>query len=281
MSSCRNITRFVCYGNQIGTRHQVLATSLGIVFSAAAVKTKCTSFRNFDTHCVAFTSNHSNPHVHLFQSSRLYKLANAYMLAWPYGFTRVMSSYDFFDGDHVRLCTISCAFIYSIQNFILNHRQFFKSSLLALIINFLQGPPAHADGTIKDVTINPDGTCGDGWICEHRWRQITNMVEFRYMFKFNIQQTTVNRSGTSLHTSLQCKGRMVFWISLQVTFGICNSGYQLFLPFYFVNTEMSLMVQLLSTGGIMETTKLHGPVETRASSRSTTTTTILTSTITM
>ncbi|MBW3880965.1 alpha-amylase, partial [Neisseria meningitidis] len=27
--------------------------------------------------------------------------------------------------------------------------------------------------------INPDQTCGDGWVCEHRWRQIKNMAIFR------------------------------------------------------------------------------------------------------
>ena len=29
------------------------------------------------------------------------------------------------------------------------------------------------------MTINSDDTCGNGWICEHRWRQIYNMVRFR------------------------------------------------------------------------------------------------------
>lgn len=24
-----------------------------------------------------------------------------------------------------------------------------------------------------------DGTCGNGWVCEHRWRQIFQMVGFR------------------------------------------------------------------------------------------------------
>ncbi|NXE89388.1 AMYP amylase, partial [Menura novaehollandiae] len=29
------------------------------------------------------------------------------------------------------------------------------------------------------VTINEDTTCGNDWVCEHRWRQIRNMVIFR------------------------------------------------------------------------------------------------------
>ena len=49
------------------------------------------------------------------------------------------------------------------------------------LTSFAQGPPSNSDGSIKDVTINSDGTCGNGWICEHRWRQIHSMVEFRYI----------------------------------------------------------------------------------------------------
>ncbi len=40
------------------------------------------------------------------------------------------------------------------------------------------GPP-NIDGEIVPPTINPDLTCGNGWICEHRWRQIYNMARFR------------------------------------------------------------------------------------------------------
>nr|XP_021403183.1 pancreatic alpha-amylase [Lonchura striata domestica] len=41
------------------------------------------------------------------------------------------------------------------------------------------GPPSNSDGSTKAVTINPDTTCGNDWVCEHRWRQIRNMVIFR------------------------------------------------------------------------------------------------------
>jgi len=40
--------------------------------------------------------------------------------------------------------------------------------------------PTHDDsGYIVSPTLNPSGTCGNGWVCEHHWRQIFNMVEFR------------------------------------------------------------------------------------------------------
>ena len=35
-----------------------------------------------------------------------------------------------------------------------------------------QGPPG------AQRSVNADGTCGNGWVCEHRWRQIKNMAAF-------------------------------------------------------------------------------------------------------
>ena len=44
------------------------------------------------------------------------------------------------------------------------------------------GPPSHGDDSIKSVEII-NGGCDDGsehtWTCEHRWRQIGNMAEWR------------------------------------------------------------------------------------------------------
>lgn len=97
---------------------------------------------------VVFIDNHDNQRGHggggsvlTHSESRLYKLANAFMLAHPYGYPKVMSSFNFRGSD--------------------------------------EGPPHNGDMSIKDVSINSDDTCGNGWICEHRWRQIYNMVAFR------------------------------------------------------------------------------------------------------
>jgi len=97
---------------------------------------------------LAFVDNHDNQRGHgaggdailTYKDSKQYKLATAFTLAWPYSVTRIMSSYDFSNTD--------------------------------------QGPP-NSNGNTNPVPINPDGTCGGGWICEHRWRQIFNMAEFR------------------------------------------------------------------------------------------------------
>ena len=73
-----------------------------------------------------------------------YRLANIFMLAWPYGTPKVMSSYRWPREQG----------------------------------NWM-GPPADAQGHTLPVS------CGDGWVCEHRWSAIASMVEFR-----NITQGT-------------------------------------------------------------------------------------------
>lgn len=61
------------------------------------------------------------------------------MLAFPYGLPRVMSSYSW--DEHLE-----------------NGKD----------VNDWIGPPSDSNYNIKDVKRNPDLTCGDGWICEHR-----------------------------------------------------------------------------------------------------------------
>ncbi|XP_040264575.1 pancreatic alpha-amylase-like [Bufo bufo] len=107
---------------------------------------------------IVFVDNHDNQRGHgaggdsilTFFESRLYKMAMGFMLAHPYGFTRVMSSYSW------------------PRNFV-NGKD----------TNDWIGPPSYSNGSTKAVTLNEDTTCGNGWVCEHRWRQIKNMVIFR------------------------------------------------------------------------------------------------------
>lgn len=106
---------------------------------------------------LVFIDNHDNQRgsggggSHLtFREPKLYKMAVAFMLSWPYGFPRVMSSF------------------YWDQN-IQNGED--KNNWI--------GPPHDGNYNIQSPIINTDGSCGGGWMCEHRWRQITNMVKFR------------------------------------------------------------------------------------------------------
>ncbi|XP_046422143.1 alpha-amylase-like [Neodiprion pinetum] len=101
---------------------------------------------------LVFIDNHDNQRGHggggsilTHKNSKPYKMATAFMLAHPYGIAQIMSSFDFTDSE--------------------------------------AGPPADWNGNILSPTINSDDSCGNGWICEHRWRQIYNMVGFRNAVK--------------------------------------------------------------------------------------------------
>jgi len=55
-----------------------------------------------DYDSLAFIDNHDNQRGHggggeilTYKKSRGYKMANAFMMAWPYAFVQIMSSYDF------------------------------------------------------------------------------------------------------------------------------------------------------------------------------------------
>ncbi|XP_073449103.1 pancreatic alpha-amylase-like isoform X2 [Aquarana catesbeiana] len=107
---------------------------------------------------LVFVDNHDNQRGHgaggasilTFWDARLYKMATGFMLAHPYGFTQIMSSFRW-------------------PRNIVNGKD----------TNDWVGPPSYNNGSIMAVTINEDTTCGSGWVCEHRWRQIKNMVIFR------------------------------------------------------------------------------------------------------
>lgn len=100
---------------------------------------------------LVFVDNHdnqrghgtANPCIVTHQDGAIYDLATVFMLGWPYGNTRVMSSYYFVDDTH--------------------------------------GPPADGSGNTEDVYVGgvPVGCNGSDWVCEHRRTPIANMVGFR------------------------------------------------------------------------------------------------------
>ncbi|XP_041479080.1 alpha-amylase B-like [Lytechinus variegatus] len=97
---------------------------------------------------IIFVENHDNQRNHggggdilSFQEPREYKIGIAFGLAWNYGTARIFSGYVFEHSD--------------------------------------QGPPSDTSGNTNNVVINAEGMCDGGWICEHRWREIRNMVCFR------------------------------------------------------------------------------------------------------
>lgn len=102
---------------------------------------------------VVFIDNHDTQRVNgtLSHENKIkYKLANVFMLAWPYGRPQVMSSY------------------------------FFTNPRL--------GPPADTSGSTRSIygkdglKCTPENNESDpkvGWVCEHRWKAISSMVKFR------------------------------------------------------------------------------------------------------
>ncbi|GBN63850.1 Pancreatic alpha-amylase, partial [Araneus ventricosus] len=83
------------------------------------------------------------------RQSRMYKMAVAFMLAWPYGLPRVMSSFSW--PEHI-----------------VNGKD----------VNDWIGPPHDENYNIKSVKRNSDLTCGDGWVCEHRRVSVGSIIFF-------------------------------------------------------------------------------------------------------
>jgi alpha-amylase len=95
---------------------------------------------------LCFLDNHDNQrhggaNILTYKNPRPYKMATAFELAWDYGYPRMMSSYAFDNPD--------------------------------------MGPPHDLDNNILPPGFYADDTCSNGWVCEHRWRQMYNMVAFR------------------------------------------------------------------------------------------------------
>lgn len=108
-------------------------------------------FTHSDT-ALVFVDNHDNQRGHgsggdnilSHHTPRVYRTATAFALAHPFGNVRLMSSFSF-------------------------NRET-ESDL---------GPPQDKNENIISPEPPKFGICGHGWVCEHRWPQIANMVDFR------------------------------------------------------------------------------------------------------
>ena len=99
-----------------------------------------------DAHSLAFVDNHDTqrweagkaPLTH--KERELHRLANVFLLAWPHGLARLMSSYAFEDPS--------------------------------------AGPPRAGDALLRPL--HPQtGQCQEGWVCEHRDPMMVGMMGFR------------------------------------------------------------------------------------------------------
>jgi alpha-amylase len=116
-----------------------------------------------------------------------YRLANIFMLAWPYGYPHVMSSYRFGKGElwlHEQNAEQTITSVVNIPV----HDDFLGPPHNGVHKSVLQRSDyaTASDWTTRRVWVNEGGqwrnTCFDDqskWLCEHRWRPIANMVGFR------------------------------------------------------------------------------------------------------
>jgi alpha-amylase len=98
------------------------------------------------TEAVVFLTNHDierekRPYLLSYhQNSELYRLANTFMLAWPYGYPQLYSGYKF--------------------------------------KNFDDGPPLDSKKRTLPI-VKANGECAAPWTCEHREAAVLRMVDFR------------------------------------------------------------------------------------------------------
>lgn len=93
---------------------------------------------------VIFIDNHDSQRggdeILNYKSRKNYIMAQAFSLAHPYGNKRIMSSFGFDRKD--------------------------------------QGPPSDEHENILAPTFDSNNQCTNGWICEHRWPEISSMIGF-------------------------------------------------------------------------------------------------------
>jgi hypothetical protein len=85
------------------------------------------------------------------------------------------------------------------------------------------GPPHDSDFNTLNVTIHYDFTCGNGWICEHRWRQIYKMVAFRNIVEGEDEYTYSREVKFEIFlTSYNKFNSLVFQMPLYLTGGLTD-----------------------------------------------------------
>lgn len=145
-----------------------------------------------------FVDNHDNQRGHgsggsmilNYKEKNLYTKAAVFMLAHPHGgnHPRIMSSFYFDDPS--------------------------------------QGPPQDSDGNIVSRDIDENGHCTNGWVCEHRWNAIANMIKFRAVTDGNAVRYFTNIAANQLSF---CRGNKGF-IAINNSDRLLNATLNVCLP---------------------------------------------------
>uniref|UniRef100_A0A182WCB7 Alpha-amylase n=1 Tax=Anopheles minimus TaxID=112268 RepID=A0A182WCB7_9DIPT len=134
---------------------------------------------------LVFVDNHDNQRGHgaggdsilTFKDGSKYVQAIAFTLATDYGTVRLMSSYNFTDTN--------------------------------------QGPPADGrENILPPGYSTSDGSCQNGWVCEHRWPVVLRLVSFRNL----VAPATLTDVQITSGTFAFCRGK--------IGFAVFNSGQE-------------------------------------------------------
>lgn len=127
---------------------------------------------------VVFIDNHDTQRgeaILTYKNGKLYELVNVFMLAHPYGYPKVMSSY-FFDGHDQGPPSSS---VHSGSSVACGGApaQWVQGNTL----NEISPPPSHNPAVPSNVDGNNSlgAPLGAPWVCEHRWTAVANMVAWR------------------------------------------------------------------------------------------------------
>lgn len=157
---------------------------------------------------VVFIDNHDNQRGHggggqVMKDFRntldKYTLANIFMLAWPYGYPKVMSSYRFGNGeiwtnDQYPAQDITQVAGMAVTDDFLGppHNSTHKSTLSETDYAYT-GSWKTLKVWVSDGSGGMRNSCFDAdskWMCEHRWRPIANMVGFNNAVNANWDPVT-------------------------------------------------------------------------------------------
>lgn len=102
--------------------------------------------------------SHKNSLISWLREPELYRLAQTFMLTWPYGYPQIFSGYRF--------------------------------------SNYDDGPPVDNQGKIKLIKKNASGRCQAPWTCEHRLPEVPALIYFRNQLDsdFNVSSWWTNGS---------------------------------------------------------------------------------------
>jgi len=146
------------------------------------------AFVSVDNHEIQRGHGSSNSFILTHTFPKRYIMATAFKLSHTYGKPRIMSSYNIPNND--------------------------------------AGPPQDENGNILSPIINEDGSCGTGWVCEHRWQQIANMIGFRHAVDGTEMHNWWDNGGDQI---AYCRGDKGF-IALNNSSWDINGTFQTCLP---------------------------------------------------